>query len=809
MVRRNLLSGFISLILVFSWLVPPTRHAQADFDSILTECIVRVPGNFATLQDAINQVGDGCAIELEAGTYTPTTAEGFRITNTSRSFTIRAKPGAQVTLSGGGNKNVMRIQNTSLLAGKPVILQDLTIANGYSNIGAIGGGVTLQSAQASFINVKFINNGAGASGSGGGLAVFTNSIAFIFNSTFESNHAVYFGGGLEIGDNARVYIHNTQFLNNRVNLPNHANVSSGGAIHVGNSLVRITNSRFDGNQSGYAGGAVYMIGSWTDPLSTPRGDLIIANSIFTNNRAVRDPSVSLAAPTEGGALHVEAQTTAKIYNTRFINNNAMGGGAATNYQAILEFDGCTFLGNYVTGSGTLGGYGGALGAGSNDTSAEGSINRRSGTLTVRNSYFQGRYGSTGTVGWGGGAIYITGDVNRTYGLNNVSKMGTAAENRTKLIIDNVIFNDLDVSKTDDAKGGAITADLGDVNVQNSLFINLDADGTYAAGGAVSAFNQSVLTIAGSTFAQNSADKFGGAIFIQGASLAITNSTFFSNEISPGVNETEYDSYGAAIFSAPGTFFGINFSVDGHVSGSKFLKNIGTALFDDDRTTGPINNITYNGNQFYETTFSDKVYRDSLSATQTPSGLNNLIITRSTGIPSTDKSLSNDNQLLSSAPAQAKLFAAPKQILSTVAAGESPAPTAAYTAYAWYGNSATLDGSSLANKTGALSFTAAAQHTLIADGVSASVQISNAPTPTCSTSLVGTSFSWNLTSGAFLDAAMNRGITIPSAASGSTTLPYTDRAYYLYIVTKEGGILKTVSPNLVTWQAFLPIINKQK
>jgi predicted outer membrane repeat protein len=682
------------------------------------------------------------------------------------------------------------------------VLENLTIANGYSNIGAIGGGVTLQSAQATFINVTFNNNAAGASGSGGGLGVFSNSIAFVFNSTFTNNNAVIFGGGIEVGDNSKLYIHNSQFTGNRVNLPNHSNVSSGGAIHLANSLLRITNSRFDSNQSGYSGGAIYVIGSWTEPVSTPRSDVIIANSLFINNKSFRDPTVSLAAPTEGGALHVESQTIAKIYNSRFINNSAMAGGAVTNYQAILEIDGCTFLGNYVLGSGSLGGYGGALGVSSNDTSADGSTNRRSATMTVKNSYFQGRYGTTDLVGWGGGAIYITGDVNRMYGLNGVSKLGTVAENRTKLIVDNVIFNDLDVSKLDGGKGGAITADLGDVNVQNSLFINLNASGTsptgnYAAGGAVSAFNQSLLTITGSTFAQNSASKYGGAIFIQGASLELSNNTFFANEISPGVAEPDYESYGAAIFSAPGTFFSINFPVDGHVIGNKFLKNIGTALFDDDRSSGPINGIVYNNNQFYETTFSDKVYQDTLATIQNPSGLNSLVVTRQSGIPSTDKSLANDNQMLSSLPAQARLFAAPKQVLSTNAAGESAPPTAAYVAYAWYANAATLDGSSLANKTGFSSFTATGQHTLNADGTSAAVQVSAAPVPTCSTTLNGSNFTWNLSAGSFLDAVMNRGVTISSTASGSVTLPYTDRTYYLYIVTKEGGILKPIGPNLAS------------
>jgi len=63
------------------------------------------------------------------------------------------------------------------------------------------------------------------------------------------------------------------------------------------------------------------------------------------NKAARDPGVSFGSPTEGGAIHSEAQTTMKIFNSRFTTNYADAGGAISSYQAIIEINDSEFLGN--------------------------------------------------------------------------------------------------------------------------------------------------------------------------------------------------------------------------------------------------------------------------------------------------------------------------------------------------------------------------------------------------------------------------------------------------------------------------------
>jgi predicted outer membrane repeat protein len=158
------------------------------------------------------------------------------------------------------------------------------------------------------------------------------------------------------------FIHNSTFLNNRVNLPNHLPAPGGPSSrrtprHPPPVGLRITNTRFEGNQAGYVGGAIYALGFWTAPESTPKVDLLCTNCTFVNNAAVRDPSVAFAAPAVGGAVHIEDQTTARFFSSRFVTNSARQGGALSNYRAKLEIWAAS-QGNAATGTGSGEGFGG-------------------------------------------------------------------------------------------------------------------------------------------------------------------------------------------------------------------------------------------------------------------------------------------------------------------------------------------------------------------------------------------------------------------------------------------------------------------
>jgi hypothetical protein len=58
------------------------------------------------------------------------------------------------------------------------------------------------------------------------------------------------GGRIAVLDST-VHVHASQFVNNRVNFPGHENISRGGAIQMGGGKLRVTNTRFEGNQAGH------------------------------------------------------------------------------------------------------------------------------------------------------------------------------------------------------------------------------------------------------------------------------------------------------------------------------------------------------------------------------------------------------------------------------------------------------------------------------------------------------------------------------------------------------------------------------
>jgi len=773
--------------------------------------IIHVPGDVQDLQDAMNQVIDEGIIELSGGIYNSPNG-GFLISNLNKGFTIRAADGETVNLDGEGSREILRLMNSDVSQGGSITFQDIVFSNGYSNIQGIAGGVTLHNAEATFIDCTFQNNSAGPTGVAGGTLVTLNSTAFFFNSYWFSNTAVNFGGGLAVEDFSRVYIHNSQFINNQTNLPNHALTASGGGIHVGNSLLRVSNSRFENNQAGYVGGGLYAIGNWKDPITIPSSDIIISNCTFMKNKAVRDPSVSNGSPTEGGAIHSEAQTTMKIFNSRFTANYAGAGGAISSYQSINEIKGSEFLGNYTQGSETYGGYGGAISAGSNDVPAYGDINRRPVNVTIRNSYIQGGFNNVYTVGYGGGGIYVNGDLASMYGSGGVTQKGTAEDNRAKLTINQVVFNDLNVEKPpDDGMGGAIFVDLVDLSIENSLVIDSEAIGTnYGSGGGIAIINNSLANVENTTIANNTSTSYGGGIFVHGSTVNINNSTLFQNEISPGIAEDEYISYGAAIFSSSDPPHDL--PADGYISNNWLVKNTGLSIFDDDRSNGPINDVVYNNNSFFESTFGVDVYRDALIAPQSVSGLNSLIVTRSGGNPSTDKSLI-DNQEMPSDPVITKIMAAPSIILPTTAAGDPDQTTTAYIAYAWNGTGATLNGVPLSDQTGMQATGESGEYTLSVDGYNTSAQVSMGATPTVLVKITpgdpDSTLNWDVTGGTFLDAAMDQGMSIPSTPNGSVQIPNGDKTYWFYAITEEGGVLETVNTNTDgPFLFFLPLVIKE-
>lgn len=699
---------------------PQSESHQVDSHPLeINTVVIHVPEEISNLQDAINLIPDGGIIEIATGTY-QNGNKAFIISNLQKGFTIRAAQGASVTLTGAGSHDIIRYQNSNINNGKMVFFEGLLFGNGYSATNGIAGGVTMRLAKATFNNCTFSNNNGNQPSTGGGaIVVADQSIAFFNNTKWLDNRAKFYGAGLDIADGALVYLSASEFQGNRTNYPNHHPSSSGAGIHLGNSTLYVNQSHFENNQAGYVGGAIYANGVWKDPITTPRSRVYINNSTFTNNLAKKDASVSQTSPTEAGAVHAEDQTLLLINNSIFTTNNADTGGAVNLYRAQAEITNSIFLGNQAVGPGAARAFGGAISALSDDGSNT-ATNYPSARLVVRSVYIQGRYQSITTTAMAAAGIYAAGDRNRQYGLNGINKKGTLSENRVKLTLENVILYDLDVKTRIDNQGGtgtggALLADLAEVNAKNVLVMRSDASGNDGQGGGFLFANNTLANLVDITVAGNSAEKFGGGLLAQGSEIHLSDSQFFENEISPGVSEPILQSYGAAIFTAPDDVR--NLWAIGEVRTTIITNNKGLPVFDDDRSGEPIriNETRYNANKFYNNTFGDLVYGDSLVAGRVNAvGLNNLVVTRSNGT-STDKSILANTQT-STAIIVGDILAVPPFI--DMANGL----TTVYIGFAWSGGPATLNGNTVVGNTGVIPTSSPGTYTLLVNGVSFQVQV---------------------------------------------------------------------------------------
>jgi predicted outer membrane repeat protein len=803
------------------------RAQKAVFAWEGTPPVIHVPKDVSDLQTAISQVPNGGIIELAAGVYaSPTT--GWFISNQGKSFTIQAATSGSVILDGGGSRELLRLMNSSVAQGGAVVFKGLQFKNGYSTTEGTAGGITIHLGEATFEDCVFENNQGNQPTTGGGAVVVAiDSTAFFFNTSFIGNRAKNFGAGLAVETNSIAYVHASYFLNNRVNYPHHLNVSAGGGIHVGDSTLRVTNTRFEGNEAGYVGGAIYAVGTWVAPYTTPHTNILIANSTFVNNQAERDPTVSLPAPTEAGAIHFENQTLGKIYNSRFITNSAMTGGGVNLYRATVEIENSVFQGNFTTSTSAAEGFGGAIAAISSDTSEDGNSNYPSANLTIRNTLIQGRYSSVSNVSMSGGGIYLNGDSNRMYGLNGVSKLGTLTDNRMVAYLEKVMVYDTDVFEVNGVPGsgvgGGIMTGLTDLTISDAIIAGANIVGTgVGSGGGIAILDQSLLNADKLTLIGNSAPRWGGGVFGQGSTLNLNNCILAENSISVAANQTLG---GAALYTAPD--FGRNLKVNGTVSNCTLSNNTGIPVFDGDANHAiTYNDMQYNENNFFTTYAENAVYSNSLGPfNRTVEQLNNLTIMRSNG-PDTDKS-QIPNTSLNVAPKLGTVLNVPTQILPTHPSGDPAGNTPTYVGYAWSGGSATLNGNPLTGNAGLTISTNPATYTLVVGGTTISaVSTLLDPAPTATFTSTGSNpvtLSWNVTAGNFLDAAIDQsGGALLDAQTGSVTVfPSAETTYRFLAVTKEGGTMMTngtpvleapasfmilTGLNLPTHQGAIPIRN---
>ncbi|WP_458406316.1 Ig-like domain repeat protein [Methanobrevibacter sp.] len=388
----------------------------------------------------------------------------------------------------------------------------------YKNIAIEnGGGIDCNSTRMNITNCVFKENQGKF-----GAALCREEDAtggFGYNNTFIANHAYVAGAALGWIGSTGISIDYYFFYNNTAG-------QNGGAIYVGEKShnCSIFNSVFEGNHvlnlSDGLGGAIDCVAA----------DVNIQSSNFTNNYAYL-----------GGAIFVRIGSgNSQINNSIFTNNRASGRGGAINLRSsAASINNTQFIENTATQSG------GALYVGGNQTNY------------IYNSVFHANKAleeNGGAIDWisSTGEIYYSNFTQNTAAYGGALYLGGTAD---RTIINHVIFS----YNTATANGGAIDCNTSQMNLTYTLFDNNQANygaalcregystggfGAYnnftnnyarMGGAALGWLGAKNITINHYIFINNTAEYYGGSIFIDSESTdcKILNSTFENDRVLSG------------------------------------------------------------------------------------------------------------------------------------------------------------------------------------------------------------------------------------------------------------------------------------
>ena len=219
-------------------------------------CTIHVPGDHATIQEALDAAVDGCTILVAPGTYAGSLNRNLDFQG--KEVLLRGTGGAAATvidcqLAGRG----FEFRNAETSA---AVVEGFTVTNGFTlafppgeNKGA--GVLCVNGSSPTIRDCVLVRNegyeGAGMHCDGGA--------AHIINTRFEENGLVYQafrGGGLDCINTTAVAVTNCEFIAN-----NACCAAMGGGIALTRSTAAITGCRFDRNRSEGGGGIACMDGS--------------------------------------------------------------------------------------------------------------------------------------------------------------------------------------------------------------------------------------------------------------------------------------------------------------------------------------------------------------------------------------------------------------------------------------------------------------------------------------------------------------------------------------------------------------------
>ena len=422
-------------------------------------------------------------------------------------------------------------------------------ARDLGRIFSIGEGFTVTLTNATLINGKATEGGA----------IYNDGSLTLSDVKLSDNAADSYGGA--VFNNGELVVSDSVFDSNDIVNRGSASVDYGGAAIYNwyDGTLTVSGSNFTNNIKNYKNGD-RLVGA-----ITTIGDATVSGSNFVNNSGRWGGAISAT-----GAELRKNSSTLTVSNTIFKDNSALYAGAVYIWGSNYNIADCVFDNNTAFGKGNMtpnNNNGGAL------VVSQVSRFNEPITGTISGSKF-----TNNKAQYGGAAYFNKGFVTITDSVfeNNVATAeGGAVDFSHASVKDLVVsINNSSFVGNKAPVAGAIFTNV-DSKITNSNFTK----NTASKGGAVLNENGAKLTVDNSTFKDNAADSYGGAVFNNGE-LVVSDSVFDSNDIvNRGSAGVDYG--GAAIYNWE------NAKLD--ISKSNFTNNIKNYV-NGDRLVGAVTTI---------------------------------------------------------------------------------------------------------------------------------------------------------------------------------------------------------------------------
>lgn len=279
---------------------------------------IDVPGDYPTIQDAIDAAGHGDKVVVADGTWKGT--GNFKLRFYGKRITVRSANGPEnciINCQGDGRGFYLQDDETTESR-----IQGFTVKNGQA---IYGGAIRLKEASPEIVDCIFQNNNADY---GGGVYCLDSS-PIITDCEFVGNTSTSSGGGVCLRDVSEPDLLRCVFEQNTAG-------GAGGGL-CSDELVRasLVDCAFRQNTSYWGGGGLF----------TYDDSMYLLRCQFIENHTTG----------EGGGVYGNTYGGPRAVSCLFVGNTAdgVGGAVSTNWEGGGVFYNCTITGNSATDGGGL------------------------------------------------------------------------------------------------------------------------------------------------------------------------------------------------------------------------------------------------------------------------------------------------------------------------------------------------------------------------------------------------------------------------------------------------------------------------